>query len=117
VTAVGVNVAAAGGSVITAIYSDNGGAPGSLLGTSASTAAVVGWNDLPLTAPVSVTGGTSYWLAVESSSTSNSLYYAPTAGGFYRSGQTYGTFPNPYGASSSVSMAFNMRVTYITTSP
>jgi preprotein translocase subunit SecG len=110
---VGINVAGAGGSVMTAIYSDNGGAPGSLLGTSVSTAAVNGWNDLPLTAPVTITSGTSYWLAVESSTASNSLYYASAAGSYFKTGQSYGTFPSPFGTPTAASsITFNMRVTY-----
>jgi hypothetical protein len=112
VTKVGINVAGAGGSVMTAIYSDSGGTPGNVLGTSTSTGAVNGWNDLPLTTPVSMTSGTRYWLAVESSSSSTSLYWA-AAGSYYRSGQTYGTFPNPFGTPSSTSIALNMRITYV----
>jgi YD repeat-containing protein len=46
-----------------AVYSDNSGAPGSLLAAnSASTPVVSGWNSLALDA-VAVTSGTYYWLA------------------------------------------------------
>jgi hypothetical protein len=52
------------GNVKVAIYSDSGGAPGTLLAQQGtSTPIVAGWNSLTLTSATTVTPGTSYWLA------------------------------------------------------
>ncbi len=86
-----------------AVYSNNAGAPGTLLGSYSGTQVIqvpnpgtlnINWNNITLNSPVSVTSGTIYWLAfqVNDSSTFDGI----TTGGLsaYRSGITPGTWAN-----------------------
>jgi hypothetical protein len=112
ISSLGLNVYTAAGNIEMAIYSDLSGAPDTLLGYSASTPCVTGWNDLPLITPVDVTSGTLYWLCLQHDS---SIYtYRLSSGGqqLYQS-QTYGAFPDPVsGTLSSNAITHNMRITY-----
>src|SRR5208282_6318673 len=48
------SISGATGSGMIAIFNDNSNAPGNLLAYSASTSAVLGWNDLPLNVNVNI---------------------------------------------------------------
>ena len=65
-----VNSGSAGSSNLLGIYSSSGGAPGTLLASTANFTPVAGWNTVNLTTPLAVTSGTQYFLAVFSNSTS-----------------------------------------------
>jgi hypothetical protein len=50
--------------VLLGLYSDNSGAPGTLLATATISAPVSGWNSATFSSPPSITSGTNYWIAV-----------------------------------------------------
>jgi hypothetical protein len=117
ITKVGVNVATPAGNIMTAIYADSSGNPGDLLAYSNSTAAVSGWNDLTLNTPVAVTAGTTYWLAFNNDNDNVDTYRDPNGAHVYIE-QTYGSFPNPFGAPTGTRpFTQHMRVTYASTPP
>ncbi len=81
----------------TAIYADNGNAPGTLIAKSTSdTITSNGWHDFKgFNAPI--TAGTPYWLACESDSGNLLWYYNNGGANYYQgTGYAYGTFPSPY---------------------
>jgi len=81
------NVAGITGRYQCAIYADNAAQPSTLLVTSlAVTNPVTGWQKMPLSAPLSLTSNTSYWLAIWSDSTNARVFYN-TSGGTLRWGQ------------------------------
>ena len=93
--------ASGSGNVKVAIYSDNAGAPGTLLSAmNTSTAVVAGWNDIaiPSTALVS---GTYYWLAYTSDAAIG--YYQSTTGTMRYKSITYSSFTFPSSAGSGFS--------------
>jgi hypothetical protein len=88
----------ASGTVKVALYADNAGSPGSLLMANNTPASVVaGWNTITLTSPVSVTAGTYYWIAFNSSS--SCVGYASSTGGalLYRAFSFASDFPSSAG--------------------
>jgi hypothetical protein len=111
IISIGVRVRTASGNIMLAIYDDDGGVPGALLGYTTSTAAVTGWMDLELNNPVDVVAGNTYWLAHLASSASLRLY-RPTTGTSYTVSQTYGSFPDPFGSTSTANYIVNYRMTY-----
>jgi hypothetical protein len=114
---VGANVQTAAGSIRVGIYSDDGtGKPLTLLGQSASTPAVSGWNDLTITSPPSIVSGTKYHLVVNTDSGSLRLYYKSSAGEYYYA-KTYGPFDATWAGSTTQGFLFNMRMTYSTGPP
>jgi len=117
ITKVGVNVAAPAGNIMTAIYADSSGNPGALLASSNSTAAVLGWNNLTLNTPVSVTGGTTYWLGFNNDDDNVDTYRDSNGTHVYVT-QTYGSFTNPFGTPEGTRpFTQHMRVTYASTPP
>lgn len=93
-------VGAAAGDLTVEIYSDSGGAPGTLLGTSATVAAsalgtALGWTEFVFSSSVSLVSGTAYHMVLRSSGTqSNANYVAwgcdSSAPGYANgAGQTY----------------------------
>ncbi|HVA96097.1 MAG TPA: hypothetical protein VND99_00415 [Candidatus Acidoferrales bacterium] len=95
-----------------AIYSNNAGAPGTLLGKHTGTATVTtptpgstNWNTLTLDSPVSVTNGTTYWLAFQTNDASDFKARTGTGSSAYRSGITPGTWANWTSMGSSVAPA------------
>jgi Putative Ig domain len=95
--AIYVNSGSAGTSNLLGIYSSSGGAPGTLLASTANFTPVAGWNTVNLTTPLSVTSGTQYFLAEFSNSTSLTGKQDDgsgiTASVYYRTGQTGLTTP------------------------
>ena len=90
------------GLVKCAIYADNSGVPGSFLrGTNELTNPGTGWKSFDLTSGLSLTSGTWYHLALWANNTGYGINY--TSGGVgtpYRSGLTYGAWPNPFGTTA-----------------
>ena len=80
------------GNVKVAIYTDNAFSPGVPLSYSGSTQVVAGWNNIPIPS-VELVAGTSYWLAVNSS-TWNAQFSATGGTGKYVAGNFANGFPN-----------------------
>ena len=60
-----LDATSAAASVTVGLYADNAGSPGSLLGQATLSSPAKGaWNSVTLATPVSVTGGTAYWIAL-----------------------------------------------------
>ncbi len=75
-TSIGVNIFAAAGNIRVCIYSTYSGSKLSgILGQSASTPAVGGWNDLAIPGGVAIVSGTTYYIAVLSDIGSCSFFY------------------------------------------
>lgn len=77
------------------VYASNGSgtAPGNLLGSSAPSAATVGWTTKSLTSTVDLTSGTVYWLAI-ASDCDNTTKYTPGSG--VRAHMTGSTLPSTF---------------------
>jgi hypothetical protein len=103
------------------VYANNGGVPGALLGTGPSVnynnpSSGTGWLHLPLSSPVSVTGGTSYWIGFATSGTNEAvgLMYDSVAGSF---AFNVGGATNPFGTASIGSEDISMFATMDFPSP
>lgn len=99
-----------------AIYTDNNGAPGSLVATSdAGTLTAHAWNSLPLTAALAP--NTAYWLMYNSNGSNASLdnmYYNNMAApqGSYNPGrQTFGVWPRSFPSSTTGNWTFSIYAT------
>ncbi len=96
--------------------------PGALIASTGDLAALWNrWNTASLTA--TVTGGTSYWLAVNNNSTSSALndgsYDTGTGGSYIFKAQAYGTWPGTYptsGASTNNNVSLSMYANIVTAS-
>ena len=62
------------------IYSDAGGHPGTLLGRG-SASAHGGWNEVPLSSPVSVKQGSVYWIAIMAPAGAGTIVFRDQPGG------------------------------------
>ena len=95
VTNIFAKVTAITGRYKCAIYSDSGGSASRLLRASAEvTSAADGWQRFALTAPLSITNGNSYWLAIWSDAADARVY--AENGGTTRWGRyDYGPWPDP----------------------
>jgi chitodextrinase len=51
-------------SIVSGLYADAGGTPGTLLAQGSATARAGGWMSVPLPSPVAVSAGATYWVAV-----------------------------------------------------
>jgi hypothetical protein len=115
---VGVNMAAfpKGTSIRTAIYSDHLGKPSTLLGqsavfTCATLPSCAGFNDLPING-VTLTTGTSYWLAFQTSSTTQAVVFKSSGTSFHVN-QAFGFFPTSPTWISGPSVTFNLRMMHL----
>ena len=92
-------VGTAAGNVRVAVYAADGtgGAPDTLLGESASVAAVEGWQTIPLVAPVPVSAGDGFWLACnfDDGGCATRLGAIDSAVGHIVA-QAYGAMPDPF---------------------
>jgi len=71
-------VGAISGQYRCAVYADASGTPGALLGgTTALANVATGWHDFPMTAPVTITNGSFYWLAIWSNDAEATVYETP----------------------------------------
>lgn len=87
---------AGGKKVKCAVYSDNSGAPGSLLqGTNELTAPGAGWQTFTLSSPVAIASGTYYWLVAWSNDSGFTLRCNSESGNGRYKRVTYGSWPNP----------------------
>lgn len=87
-----------GAKVTLGIYSDNAGAPGTLLGETGEVAlgSSAGWVTAALDSGVSITNGTAYWLALNANQ-SYTLYYDTNSTfpeGYFSSTYTAGSLPS-----------------------
>jgi hypothetical protein len=110
---VGLNVASAVGNLRLGIYATKSATPTyvTLLGQSASTPAVTGWNDYPMTKPVVIVKGATYYPAFQQSSSSCYVYDAGTGANYYCA-FGYAPFPDPSGTLGTGGVTWNMRIIY-----
>ncbi len=97
-TAMSVNakIAAVTGRYKCAIYTDSGGSPARLLGSTIEvTNPITGWHNFPLPASVALTNGQFYWLAVWSDSVNAQVYSSGTGGTIRWADATFGPWPDP----------------------
>jgi hypothetical protein len=106
-----------------AIYADNSGTPGALLGSTAiGSITSTGWNSLSLTTPVNVSANTSYWLSFwdngNETITYSTGYPSATAAGV-ASTWGNGTMPStwPIGGSTTNGSLYSIYATYISSTP
>lgn len=103
VTSLGVvGQAATGAQGILALYSNSGGAPGTLVAQTASTTINAGANQIPVTSAVPVAAGT-YWILAEYNATAAiCIDNAKTNLLEYTTVTTYGVLPTTFGAPTMV---------------
>ena len=107
---IGINLNVSAGNVRTAIYTNSINAPDTLIAESISTAAINGWNDLPVSTTIGV-GGV-YWLAFQVDDSSTYIYNN-NSGSYYFLIQPYGAFPaTASGSQYSAGTTVNMRIIY-----
>jgi len=116
ITAIGANWYSGSnkGHIMMALYSDNGGRPGTLLAQTPSTAVqtAAGWQDVAVNTSYYATAGT-YWLAVQFDSASiDTAGGTPYARSYYS--KAYGPFDGTWssGAVLGSGWSVNLRVTY-----
>lgn len=81
-----------------AIYSDNGGSPGTfLMGTNQLTSPGTGWKTFTLTSSQSLTSGANYWLVLWTNSGSYRVLGDATGGTYKYRTLTYGSWPTSFG--------------------
>jgi hypothetical protein len=115
-TSLGINVSTVAGNLRLALYSTySGGKLSGLLGQSADTLVVSGWNDLSI-GSVSITAGATYYPALQVSSSSYKGYFLNSGTQYYYS-LAYGTFPDPTGTLNTGTETRNMRIKYSAIDP
>jgi len=106
-TSLMAKVGAISGKYKCAIYSDVNSLPNHLLQTTAEvTAPAAGWQTFTLTAPVALTSGTFYWLAIWSNDANARVYYSGTNGTLRWASATYGTWPDPIATSGGANLNY-----------
>jgi hypothetical protein len=100
-----------------ALYSDQGGVPGTLIASTAShTIVPETWNSVPISVPLEA--NTAYWLAYNTNGASaganNLRYDAGSAGQWSYRTQTYGTWPTSFGQEGSSATRASIYVSYVT---
>lgn len=98
-TSIGINCASpAAGNIRLCLYSTCiSDVLSGLLGQSASTPAVSGWNDLAIPGGIAVTAGTTYYIGVQTDSADFTEYFDYTGASVarYNTGFIYDVFPDP----------------------
>jgi hypothetical protein len=90
-----------------AIYSDRSSRPSQLLGSTAEVSnPASGWQPFPLTASVTLTKGSYYWLAIWSGDTNARVYYSGSNGTLRWGLYNYGTWPNPISTTGGSSLNY-----------
>ena len=108
VTMMRAKVGAIAGHYQLAIYSDNNGSPSRLLRATASvTPNTTGWHTFPLTAPLALTNGSYYWLAIWSDDV-NARIYADTGGSLRFGLYPYGAWPDPVSLTGSGTFIYSI---------
>jgi hypothetical protein len=100
------------GSMILAVY-DGASTPQNRLAVTATTtvSGTTGWQTINLTSPVSVTGGSTIWLAWVYESNPG-IRYQTGSPGRYQSTQTWPGMPDPFGSGSQSSYLYSIYATY-----
>jgi len=95
VTKINLNIGTSvAGNIQCAIYTDNGGVPGTLLmGTGALSNPGTGWKTFTLTSSQALTSGTYYWILCWSAA-NYSVKCNTASGSSWYSSQTYGSWPS-----------------------
>ena len=107
---VGLNVFHQSGYVSTAIYTDSSGVPGTLIGQSASSFSLNGWNDLALAG--TIVAGHQYWLAFQCNSSGLEPYLSSSSGSVYQYSQAYTYFQTSPSWNAFTKNIANMRMKY-----
>jgi hypothetical protein len=114
-TSVGVNFQTASGNVRVGIYSTVTGTPtfSGLLGQSASTAIVTGWNDLAIPGGVSLVAGTTYYICFNIDNNTAVFYRSTSGNRWIINPLTYAAFVDPTATLTfQASSIANMRIIY-----
>ena len=95
-----------GGNVILGIYSNNAGGTdaASLLANSNSTPLSTGWNYVPLSPTVTLTGGVTYWRAIQTDAAAT-VGFVQNYENFDSTANTYGSLPATWPSSASISIS------------
>ena len=100
VTTMGAKVAAVAGHYKCAVYTDSSSGPSVLLrNTSEISSPGGGWQVFPLTSSLTLTNGSSYWLAIWSDDPNAGVYFSDNAGTVRWGQYNYGTWPSPISTS------------------
>jgi len=102
------------GNMILGVY-DGASLPANRLAVTASTAlsGSTGWQTINLTSPVSVTGGTTIWLAWVYQSNPGIRYQTGSPGRAQSTATWSGGMPDPFGSSSTTSYIYSIYATYM----
>jgi len=97
-----------------ALYTDSGGAPGTLVAASASATLVANaWNTVPLAATLAP--NTAYWLVYNTNGSTdqynNLAYDAGGSGAYSLASQPFGAWPAAFGASATIPYAYSLYAT------
>lgn len=98
-----------------AIYTDNGGAPGTLVAHSATGQLTANaWNTLPISG--SLSANTTYWLVYNTNgvgdSSNNMAYVNGGTSGWSNAGVAFGSWPASFGAATEIANTFSIYLTY-----
>lgn len=97
-----------------AVYTDNAGAPGSLVASSATgTLTANSWNTLPIS--VALEANTAYWLVYNTSSTASNLSFiggSAGQGAYSNSTVPFGSWPTLFGSPTIEDVEFSIYATY-----
>ncbi len=121
IKSVSINVGGVSGSGVVrgAIYADNSGVPGALLGYTNAISPATGIASLDLMTPIGVSNGQVFWIAFQQSTVTVTFRTATGSNGYSRSPFSYdATPPDPFGSGSSGnSLAFSADITNIAPPP
>jgi hypothetical protein len=88
--------------ILIGLYGDTSGSPGSLLATATISSPVSGWNNANLSASVSITTGTTYWIAILGTGTGQAIVRDRNAGSctakVNAAPNNWASLHNPFGA-------------------
>lgn len=109
VTLLRAKIGAIAGRYQCAIYSDNAGSASRLLRATIqlTNVAPAGWHDFTLTAPLTLTNGSYYWLAIWSDDL-NARVYADPAGTLRFAAYPYGAWPDPVNLSGTGTFTYSI---------
>ena len=101
----------AGNNFILGVYSDNAGAPGTLIAQSAVTVSAIGLQTVPMLTNPGMAAGTKVWLTVQTQGGIGGYYDSGGLGAFY-SGQPWtGSMPATWGGGTTGAFTFSIYAT------
>ncbi len=118
VQSLAVHVEGGTGDVQLGVYSDNNGAPGNRLAQTAITAVRTtrGWQTISLQSPITISNGTTVWLAWIFSSNPGIAYVTGSPGRYQASGSSWSTsginMPSNYGSGSQSNYRYSIYANY-----